>query len=258
MTVLILGCGWVGEAFAGYMQRAGYQLWVTTTSKEKAERLDELGFHAVQIDFDKRVDERLLSSSFDYILTSVPATSKQCAEVLSKRFERVAALINKLDYTKHVFLSSVGIYPDRDGVFDEGYTMDLNKRLYDAEQAMLALPDTVVYRLGGLFGRNRIFAKYFENKVCTTGDQLANFVHVDDVVALIEKGLVHLSGGEVYNVVCPEHPSKRSVIEASAARYGYELPSLFEDSDAFQKWVSSHKIIDELGYQFKYSSPLYF
>ncbi len=258
MKILILGCGWVGEAFAEYICRNDAELWVTTTGKDKADRLRKLGFHTVVMDFDVSADWRLLPSSFDYILTSIPATSKHTPEVLFDRFDRVKTLIDRLDYKGHIFLSSVGIYPDQDGIFDESCISDLNERLYRTEKQLLSLSHTSVYRLGGLFGKNRIFAKYFADKVCHTGDQLANFVHITDVVQLIERGFERLMWGEAYNVVCPEHPSKRHVIEASAAKYGYNLPLAFEPREIFHKVVVPDKIIKLLDYTFKYPSPVDF
>src|SRR5690606_37738542 len=145
MKILILGCGWVGEAFAAYMLRAGAELWVTTTNDDKARRLEQLGLRTAVIDFDASADIRVLPSSFDYILTSVPASSKHPPQVLSERFGRIKAFISQFDYKGHIFLSSVGIYPDRDGTFDETHTSDLNERLHRAEERMLSLPGTSVY-----------------------------------------------------------------------------------------------------------------
>ena len=258
MKILILGCGWVGESFAAYIQHTGAELWVTTTRNDKAIRFQQLGFHVLVVDFDGPVDMHLLPSSVDYILTSVPATSRHTSEVLLARFDRIKTWVDQLQYKKHIFLSSVGIYPDQSGTFDESHTSDLNERLYGAEQSMLSLPRTLVYRLGGLFGKNRIFAKYFADKICTTGDQLANFVHVEDVVQLIAEGFYQSLSSEVYNVVCPEHPLKQEVIKASAAKYGYSLPLAFIPEQVFHKIVLSDKIIHATGYTLVYSSPIDF
>lgn len=258
VKILILGCGWVGEEFAQQMASQGAELWLTTTSSDKAMRLEQLGDQVQVVDFDRDPEPWTLPTSFDYVLTSVPATSKHSAELLSNRFARVRDLLQKLRYRKHIFLSSVGIYPDRDGLFDEECTEGLNERLYDAERALQDLPDTIIYRLGGLFGKNRVFAKYFANKICTTGGQPANFVHLDDVVVLLELGFERLAEAGIYNIVCPGHPSKEEVVRASAQKYGYDLPFVFEPNNSFQKIVLSKKLIDQLGYQFQFSSPLEF
>ncbi len=127
-----------------------------------------------------------------------------------------------------------------------------------AEEYMLELANTVVYRLGGLFGKNRVFAKYFSERICTTGEQPANFVHIEDVVALLEATTNRTLKHTVYNVVAPLHPKKKDVILASAKKYGYALPLAFEAAETTQKIVSGELLQEELDYQFVLPDPLQF
>lgn len=259
--MLILGCGWVGEELVKRQIHLGYRVWATTTNEEKRKRLWDDGVQAIIHDFD--VDRELLISRevhFDFVVVSVPATRRLSVEEVKQRFGRIREALSGLDYGKMLFLSSIGIYPDLTGRYEESYNegalMDAN--LYAAEVLLQKLPNTIVFRLGGLFGKDRIFAKYFQHRVCQTGEQLANFVHLDDVLNLIEKvsNLDMLSG--VYNVVAPIHPTKKEVILASAKRYHFDVPSRFESKNDFKKYVTSEKIINLLNYDFKYPSPLGF
>lgn len=258
--VLILGCGFVGEEFAGAMKLRGYEVWVTTTSEEKRLQLSEQGFQAALLDLDAEVglDASGLPIEFDFVLNSIPASSRNSEEVLTKRFDILKRLLESLNYRKHIYLSSIGIYPDMDGLFDECWLDNLDNRLLFAEQLMQQLDNTLIYRLGGLFGKSRIFAKYFSGKVCQTGNQPANFVHLADVVNLLVLGFEKLEPGEVFNIVAPEHPKKKAVILASASKYGYAGPSSFESGLNVQKVVSGQKIIDQLQYRYRYPSPLKF
>lgn len=258
MKVLILGCGWVGEAFAEHMQAKGAELWVTSRTAEKADCFIKRGYQSFVLDFDTQSDAVGLSRDFDIVMNSVPATSKYSLEQLDNRFTNLRKLLEGITYRKHIFLSSIGVYPDTDAFIDEHWGDNMNPRLRCAEILMSELPNTLIYRLGGLFGKNRIFAKYFSNRVCRTGGQLANFVHVEDVVQLLDLGFAHLQIDEIYNVVCPKYPYKEDVVRASAERYGYDLPSAFEPADCFQKKVLSTKIQSALNYDFIYSSPLDF
>lgn len=258
--VLILGCGWVGEEFANAMKLRGNEVWVTTTTEEKKLRLSEQGFQSVLLDFDSKVvlDGFDIPITFDFVLNSIPASSRNSQEVLLERFNCIKLLLEQLTFRKHIYLSSIGIYPDADGLFDENWQDHLDERLLLAEQTMQQADNTLIYRLGGLFGKSRIFAKYFSGKVCRTGNQPANFVHLADVVKLLVLGFERLRVGEIFNIVAPEHPKKKAVILASAAKYGYAGPSAFESTFNFQKIVSGQKIIDELQYHYKYPSPLKF
>ncbi|MBE8720647.1 Rossmann-fold NAD(P)-binding domain-containing protein [Sphingobacterium pedocola] len=259
--VLILGCGWVGEEFAIQCRNQGIEVWASTTNIEKYHRLKSDGIFSFLLDFDhvKQVPD-ILPDTFDYILTSVPASSKNTVEAISQRFNNVLSFIRLLQYSKHIFLSSIGIYPNIDGVIDEyfGDKEALNPLLLLAEEKMTSLPQTIVFRLGGLFGKNRIFAKYFAGKICTTGNQPANFVHIQDVIQLIFLAFATHFAHRLFNIVCPEHPLKKEIIVASATKYGYELPRSFEPEQMTQKIVSSDRVIQTLEYTFLYPSPLNF
>lgn len=256
--ILILGCGWVGEELALSMLAKGGDVWVTTTTERKVERFTALGLKALLVNFDKEINHPALNGYFDYVLNSVPASSRHRQEEIANRFKNVRQLLKGLEFSKQIFLSSVGIYPDSDGVFDEAWQGPQNEKLALAENEMSTVVNTMIYRLGGLFGKERIFAKYFSGKICNTGSQPSNFVHITDVVALVELGFLKAKTGEKYNIVAPEHPTKREVIMASAQKFGFDLPLAFENTICFQKLVIGSKIVEQLDYTFTYSSPLLF
>lgn len=257
MRILILGCGWVGEEVAKYYIEKGDDVFATCTSIEKADNLNAFGCKVAIVNFDdaNSIDE--FPKEFDYVLNSIPASSKNTVAEISNRFQNVRNYLSHIRYKKHIYLSSIGIYPDIDFTFDELYAGEMNERLEVAEQKV-QLPNTHIYRLGGLFGKNRIFAKYFQNRICTTGDQPANFLHVDDVVNLLALGFENDLQSLIYNILAPEHPTKKEVILASVEKYGFALPSGFEAQDSFQKIVDGSKISKELDYQYIYPSPLDF
>ena len=257
--VLILGGGWVGQDVAALLYSDGYEVWISTTSLDKVAVFKGLGYHGVCIDFDVGLKEQqVLPDSFDFVLNSIPAASRNTKDVLDRRFRNVQSLLQQLVFKKHIFLSSIGVYPDKDGLYNEEWNDELDGRLLEAEQAMGSLPLTLIYRLGGLFGKERIFAKYFGGRLCQTGDQPANFVHLEDVTELIKLGFLSLVPPNVYNIVAPIHPTKKEVILASASKYGLPLPTGFDPVASHQKVVLGQKIIEELGYSYKYPSPLYF
>lgn len=257
MRILILGCGWVGEEVAKNYLKRGDDVFATCTSLAKAEYLNAFGCKVAVINFDDSNTVEEFPKEFDYVLNSIPASSKNTVAEISNRFENVRNYLSHIHYKKHIYLSSIGIYPDIDFTFDEAYAGKMNERLEAAEQKV-HLPKTHIYRLGGLFGKNRVFAKYFQNRNCSTCDQPANFVHVDDVVNLLVLGFENDLQNSIYNILAPEHPTKKEVILTSAEKYGFALPSGFEAQDSFQKIVDGSKISKELDYQYIYPSPLDF
>ncbi|WP_159731069.1 GDP-L-fucose synthase [Sphingobacterium sp. 18053] len=262
MRILILGCGWLAESFAIHMKHQGHEVWASTTTSEKYHRLKADGIFSFILDFDYEnfPAQVVLPTQFDFVLNSIPASQKNSVAILENRFSNIKSFYAHMTWKKQVFLSSIGIYPDKDGVFDESYAdiTELSSKLLLAEASMLGLADTIIYRLGGLFGKNRVFAKYFAERICTTGEQPANFVHIDDVIRLLEAASCNALKYTVYNVVAPLHPKKKDVILASAKKYGYALPLAFEAADATQKIVSGRLLLEELDYQFVLPDPLQF
>lgn len=260
-NLLILGCGWVGEELAYHLKKKGWNIWVTTRTEEKYHRLKADGIFAFIHDFDRDLYLDLpVDVSFDAVLNSIPASQKNSEAEIEHRFSHVFNILCSVNYKKHIFLSSVGVYPDLDGTFNETYQEEelMSPKLRMAEKKMMSLPYSMTFRLGGLFGKNRIFGKYFQDKIVSTGDQPANFIHLDDVVGLIEQALENNIPYTYYNLVAPEHPLKKDVILRSAQKYMFSYPSAFEPSHSFQKIVQGDKIIDLLNYEFKHPSPLEF
>ncbi len=260
-NLLILGCGWVGEELAYQLKGKGWNVWVTTTTPEKYHRLINDGIFGYIHDFDRDLYVDLpVDISFDAVINSIPATQRNSEAEIDHRFSFVFNALSFINYKKHIFLSSVGVYPDIDGTFDETFNQEelMTQKLRIAEKKMMSLPFSSTFRLGGLFGKNRIFGKYFQDKVVTTGDQPANFIHLDDVIGIIGQALETNLPIGYYNLVAPEHPSKKEVILKSAQKYMYSYPSSFDPKDSFQKLIVADKITNLLNYQFKYPSPLDF
>jgi len=260
-NLLILGCGWLGEELARKLMKKGWNLWVTTTNEEKYHRLHNDGVFTFIHDFDRDLYLDLpVDIAFDVVLNSIPATKKNTVVEIEHRFLQVFQTLCSINYKKHIFLSSVGVYPDLDETFYETYNQEglMSEKLRIAEKKMISLPYSSVFRLGGLFGKNRIFGKYFQDKIVTIGDQPSNFIHLDDVIQILEQSFeLNLESG-YYNLVSPEHPDKKEVIMSSARKYMYSYPSSFEPDNSFQKIVNADKIVKLLNYQFKYPSPLDF
>lgn len=265
-NILIVGCGWVGTYCAGrFGQELGARVSVTTTTPEKQEAFERAGMPAWLVDFGQEgsgiLPEGLAARLFDTVIVSVPITRKDDMEAIRQRFGHLATFMSQLRFKQAFFFGSVGIYPNESAVIHEDTYPDgrLDPKLLFGERAMRgAFPGINVLRLGGLFGQERVMAKYFQNKPCTIGYQTANFIHVEDIYGIIRRMMESGASGAAYSVVCPEHPLKMDVIRASAAKYGFDLPSGFDDADRTAKRVSPARLVEELGYRFVYESPLAF
>lgn len=266
MNVLIIGCGWVGTFVATNLINEGHQVWATTTTPEKYGRLMQLGAIPTTVDFDHPpvqlpVSAGLTDLVFDLCLISVPITYKDTIEQVKYRFTNLLEFLAPLKFGQLMFFGSVGIYPKVSATIKEDTFGDeqLDPKLLLGEIMLRTkYPQANLLRLGGLFGFERTIAKHFVGKVCEIGYQTANFVHVVDIYGAIKAMIARQVHGKTYSVVSPEHPLKKDVIAASAAKYGYGLPSAYLDADQTAKKVSPDRLINDLGYQFQYPSPLDF
>lgn len=248
-----------------FRDEQGAQVWLTTRTPEKCAVFSESGYRAFLVDFDKGGSDvpgsELAEAVFDMMIISVPVTRKDDLEAIRTRFANLAAFVAKLRFKQAVFFGSVGIYPAENALIREDSYPDaqLEQRLLYGEQTLRSVNSGInILRLGGLFGLNRIFAKYFQGKVCATGDQTANFVHVEDIYGVVVRMMETGVAGATYNLVSPEHPLKKDVLVASAAKYGFGLPSGYDDSDKTAKRVSPDRLIQALNYRFIYHSPVDF
>lgn len=262
MDILIVGCGWVGTYIATALVGAGHRVWATCTSVEKSQRLAAIGLTATVANFDREGElPQLERKVFDVAIISVPITRKDDTAVVHRRFAGLVDFLDRLSFNQSFFFGSVGIYPKVSATITESTfkDADLDPKLLLGETALRkAYPNLNVLRLGGLFGFERVMAKYFVGKVCEIGYQTANLVHVVDIQGVIAAMIAAGSQGRTYNVVCPEHPLKKEVIAASAAKYRYGMPTAFSDADRTAKVVSPDRLVAELDYTFEYRSPLAF
>lgn len=262
MDVLIVGCGWVGTYIATELISAGHRVWATCTSAEKAQLLEGRGMVSAVVDFDRQGElPKLGREVFDVAVISVPITHKDSTGTVHRRFAGLIDFLDRFSFNQSFFFGSVGIYPKISATITETTfaDADLEPKLRSGETALrAAYPNLNLLRLGGLFGLERVMAKHFVGKVCEIGYQTANFVHVVDIYGIVAAMIAAGSQGKTYNVVCPEHPLKKDVIAASAAKYGYGMPAAFSEADKTAKVVSPERLIADLDYTFEYRSPLAF
>jgi nucleoside-diphosphate-sugar epimerase len=117
--------------------------------------------------------------------------------------------------------------------------------------------DTTVVRLGGLYGADRNPARFLAGRTDVARPEApVNLIHRDDAVgaflALIEQDV----RGEVVNACADEHPTRREFYGRAARAMGLEPPTFDASDPATGKVVSSRKLTDRIGYQFRHPDPL--
>jgi len=211
--IAILGCGWVGNALKEQLESKG----------------DEVNCLSRDIDMDTLVG----FYACDTLIIAIPP-SDEYLDVIEDAYFSVS--LNEALDTQVIFLSSTSFY-------------DGKKIIIEAEElAKIKDPDTVILRLGGLMGYDRIAGKYTVGK--TLEDGPTNYVHRDDVVSIIERVLETRIKDKIFNVVAPIQSTKKDLFTQNAKQFGYE-ETHFEGTSSKTKSLSSEILCDVLGYSFK-------
>lgn len=261
--LLILGCGWVGKIATDLFLEKEFEVWGTTTQESKITELKEKGVRPILLDLFKEdeIGKALIDlqrETFDLIVISIPVKRNEDSVQCLNKFEKLAELLSKILYKQIVYLSSIGVYEPLSGIITEESPVKESGNIFLMQEYLnKQFPNLITLRLGGLFGFGRVPGRYFSNKVCTVGQDKANYIHGTDVANVIYEIWDKKVRPSVYNVVAPIHPLKKDIYEKMSKKYNFP-PVLYAEGSSNQKEVSSKKLIEVLDYKFIMPSPLEF
>lgn len=201
MDVLILGCGFTGQRVARRFLDRGAR--VIAASRDP-ERLAGLGVEAVRLtDLPAQLNPGTL------VLHSIPPAGEP--DLPSLLADRAARL---------VYLSSTSVYGSAT-VVDEDTPVDPGSDRFEAERDAAAGPwSTLILRPAAIYGPGRGVHKRVERGEYPAGGNVVSRIHVDDLAAHVEAGLLSdLTGA--YPVADEEPCTSREV--AAFLGYGPQL-----------------------------------
>ncbi|MCH8567316.1 MAG: SDR family oxidoreductase [Balneolales bacterium] len=271
-TVSVLGCGWFGLPLAARLVRSGFWVNGSTTTPEKREKMKATGINDYLIRLSPGVrGEQDIHSFFDTdsVIINIPPGRNRGSAASAYRL----MIDNLLPYLKSspasqvIFISSTSVYPDLNRVVYEqdagcGQISESGQIMLDSENKLRDCQEfsTTILRFGGLYGDERHPAKYLAGRTgLPNPDAPVNLVHLEDCIRITERILRMNLGDEVFNVVCDEHPNRKTYYTESTRRLGLEKPQFVNDEDntASVSWkqVSNRNLKEKTGYQFKFKSP---
>lgn len=268
-SVSILGCGWYGMPLAQRLVRAGFQVKGSTTREEKLEVLDRIGIEGYLLNFNPNLQTKKNVTSFfdtDALVLNIPpglrgesSTSKYLLTIDNLLPHILSSPIQFV-----IFISSTSVYANLNKILyeDDAGQGDIpinGKALLSAESIFMKRDEfnTSILRFGGLYGPNRHPVKYFSDKTNIPDPDIpTNLVHLEDCIRLTERVIRRKATGQIFNVVCDEHPNKKLYYTESARILGYNKPH-FASSNNETPWkiISNKHVKQTLGYQFKFKSP---
>jgi nucleoside-diphosphate-sugar epimerase len=228
--VAILGCGYVGRAVARHWATT-LTVTATTTTPAKLGELQAIAHQATVLHSRDEAALVALLQAQSAVLVSVGAPNPDAyAETYLQTAQHVVAALDRAPSVRQViYTSSYAVYGDYGGQWvDE--TTDLRpgspkkEILAQTEQVLLGAATAhrrvCVLRLGGIYGPGRELAKIFRRAAGTTrpgtGNDPANWVHLDDIVGAIAFAHAHQLGG-IYNLVGEPIPNGELLDRVCAA-----------------------------------------
>jgi nucleoside-diphosphate-sugar epimerase len=270
MRVLVLGCGYVGTAFAQTMAEQGAFVQGTCRSAGSAEELRQAGIAPILFDGTASADLIKAAQQATCILASIPPGPDGDPALMA-----LSAIWVPTPGTWIGYLSTTGVYGDRAGgwVFEDDPPTPLSieaKRRAEAEAAWRALASPAhVFRLPGIYGPGRSALEQVVSGTARRIDkpgQVFSRANRTDIVSALTASLANPSSGRIYNI-CDDHPCASGDVIVEACRLlgrepppliPFEVAGLSEMGKRFYsecKRVSNRRAKEELGW--KLAFPTY-
>lgn len=263
MKIGILGCGWLGLPLGTSLVKAGHTVLGSVRNETKSAPLEAVDI----VPFVVNCSPDFLGDTdffdVDVLVISLPPRAAAFGDTHHpEQIKSVLATLTSRGFNpKIIYLSSTSVYPETSSVFTENSPVLPTHPLVQAEALVRTWPHGAwVLRLAGLMGYDRIAAKYFLGKTITTGAVPVNYLHRDDAVGIITKIIENPSAPTLFNIVAPQHPTRKEVYEYDARTFGWEVPQFaIPEVPHPERIISCERLVRifELSV-FRYPDPLLF
>ncbi|MTJ11763.1 SDR family oxidoreductase [Anabaena sp. UHCC 0187] len=267
MNIAIIGCGYVGYAVSKYWQlNSNFKLTVTTTSPERIPTLETVAQRVIVTSGNDSESLKAVLKNQEVVLLSVGAKNADSYEetYINTAKTLVSILPQFPNIHQVIYTGSYSIYGDRNGVWVDEETppapANRNSQLLRKTEDILLSANNdntrvCILRLGGIYGPGRELVKIFGRAAGTTrpgnGEDITNWIHLDDIVGSIEFAREHRLQG-IYNLVDDSHLTNKELLDNVMTKNN--LPHVTWDADnkntrPYNAWVSNQKLKDA-GYKF--------
>jgi nucleoside-diphosphate-sugar epimerase len=208
--ILIVGCGYVGQATADLFHIAGWSVEGWTASDKSAAALSAKPYPINQVDISNADQVAQRSGTFDAVVHC--ASSRGGGVDCYRRIYLNGAgnLLDRFIGTKMLFTSSTSVYAQRDGSWvteqsDTNPGRETARVLLETEKIVLDRGGTVT-RLAGIYGpgRSALLSKVLAGTaiVDPENDRFVNQVHRDDIASAIFLLLTRdVQAPRIFNIV---------------------------------------------------------
>lgn len=255
-SVLIIGCGWVGTKLATHLISLNKAVFGTTRSSEKASSLRYLGIKPFIFDLEKKDALQTNLPKVDAVVISVSPGRGDQRSQYPNHIQKLSKLLASTNQ-QVVMYSSTSAYKGSMGIVTESDALpdpESDNVILAAEgELKTIIPDSVILRLGGLFGSDRHPVKYLAGrKDISNGEAPVNLIHREDVITATISVLSQKIQGETFNICSDHHPTKNELYTKLAEKLELEIPT-FQSGGADEKSVDGSKIKTMLGFEYRHN-----
>jgi nucleoside-diphosphate-sugar epimerase len=252
--ISILGCGWLGKAFALRLLEAGYPVAGSTTSRDKLDELKSVGIDSHLVDLASDITSVAFFEASIFIV-AIPPRLKLIGEEKYLEFMSRAARFCRANSRRVIFISSTSVYPDVNReVFetdaDETSVLVRAEKIFQAEKSFR----TSIVRFAGLVGPGRHPGRFLSGKNVSGGSSPVNVIHLDDCLEILMK-LLKDDRELVLNACADGHPTKKEFYSRASSMLNVH-PPVFVDDESGWKIVSNALLKKCLTLKFRYPNPM--
>ncbi|NEO51733.1 MAG: SDR family oxidoreductase [Okeania sp. SIO3B5] len=264
MKIAIIGCGYVGTKVAKLWSQNGHQVTVTTTTPEKVSELENVAQQVVVMKGNDPQAMQDVLQNQEMVLLSVGFRSHIGMEYKQTYLETAQTLVATLKKTPNIqqiiYTGSYSVYGDKNGEWiDENSPVtpasENGNILHETEQVLLSASTpqqrVCLLRLGGIYGPGRelikIFSRWAGKTRPGTGDDVTNWIHLDDIVGAVEFARDRQLQG-IYNLVNDVPMKGKELLDSLHKYQGLEKVSWDGSPSSmrpFNARVSNKKLKDE-------------
>ncbi len=255
-TITILGCGWLGKIVGEALVASNHRVYGTYRDETQVSELTACRILPVYCDFlqNPTLPDEIRAATDTYLIFLPPSVATEEFPYF-QLLQNLAAQFHL--HSTAIFSSSTGIYPSQDGTFDETFLFTESQkdhRLWKAENALLSElgPRLTILRLGGLIGPKRHPAFSLQGRTLSNdGMAPVNLIHAFDISGAIDRILTENHFGATYNLVFPDHSSKKSYYQNVAIKMGV-VPPDFGETTTPKRTVDGSLITKSLSFIYQF------
>jgi nucleoside-diphosphate-sugar epimerase len=242
--IVVAGAGWLGSPLALALKMNHNHVTVLSRSDEQSAFFNAQHISLIKLDYLDIEHSKINSEPNKILIICIPPVPDYSSII--------KGLITTLAPSYIIFSSATSVYSQTTGEVTEESSLGGNPVLEEAEAVIInsGIPYCIL-RYGGLINEHRNPATHFSGKFnIPNGGAPVNLIHRKDIIELIAQ-VIEKNATGVFNVVYPNHPTRKEYYEKQCIQRGLLACGFTEDGTG--KIVNGSKISTLLNRPYRFS-----